>query len=147
MAGPSLQPVPRLRASWPWLPEPAVMRRSPTAKSERARENSAYVRRLLRQRQPEFAATLESAEQKFSCPAGLANDGIRIMIAHRIYHFDGTACHDPGSCWGRSHTNVPPRCAAEPVTDMADGMVTCDLPKGHPGPHFHVETRVEFSAR
>jgi hypothetical protein len=46
------------------------MRRSPVAQSERAEENCAYVRRLLRERQPEFAAALASVEHSFSCPAG-----------------------------------------------------------------------------
>lgn len=34
-------------------------------KAQRASENGAYVRRLLRQRQPEFAATLAAAESTF----------------------------------------------------------------------------------
>ena len=38
-------------------------------KAQRARENRAYVRMLLRQRQPAFAAALSSAEQYVSCPA------------------------------------------------------------------------------
>ncbi len=45
-------------------------RHIPLAKSERARENRAYVRRLLRERQPEFAAALASVEQRLSCPDG-----------------------------------------------------------------------------
>jgi hypothetical protein len=36
-------------------------------KAQRARENSAYVRKRLGQRQPEFAAALAFAEQYFSC--------------------------------------------------------------------------------
>ena len=66
------------------------------------------------------------------------------MIGHRTYHPDGVACHDPGSCWGREHTNIPPRCAAEPATELARGLVVCDLPQGHPGPHLHVATKLEF---
>jgi hypothetical protein len=45
------------------------MRRSPMAQSEQAEENSAYVRRLLGKRQPEFAAALASVEHSLSCPA------------------------------------------------------------------------------
>jgi hypothetical protein len=45
------------------------MRRSSIAQSERAEENRAYVRRLLWEREPEFAAALASAEHSFSCPA------------------------------------------------------------------------------
>jgi hypothetical protein len=69
-----------------------------------------------------------------------------MMIAHRIYHLDGVACHDPGSCWGWKHTSIPPRCAAEPATELAGGLVVCDLPNGHPGPHLHVATKLEFWA-
>jgi hypothetical protein len=39
-------------------------------KAQRAWENSAYVRKLLGQRQPEFAAALAFAEQYFSCLSG-----------------------------------------------------------------------------
>jgi predicted transcriptional regulator len=39
-------------------------------KAQRAWENSAYVRRLLGQRQPGFAAALAFAEQYFSCLCG-----------------------------------------------------------------------------
>jgi hypothetical protein len=35
--------------------------------AERARQNRAYVRVLLRQRQPGFAVALASAEQDLSC--------------------------------------------------------------------------------
>jgi len=38
-------------------------------KAQQARENRAYVRILLRQRQPAFAAALSSAERYVSCPA------------------------------------------------------------------------------
>ena len=40
----------------------------PVAQRERAEENRAYVRRLLWERQPEFAAVLAAAERSFSCP-------------------------------------------------------------------------------
>ena len=82
-------------------------------KARRARENRAIVRKLLRQRQPEFAAALASAEHYFSCLVAERGDEIDVMIAHRIYHLDGRA-------------------------------VTCDLPKGHPGPHLHVETGWQY---
>jgi hypothetical protein len=39
-------------------------------KAQQARENRAYVRMLLRQRQPAFASALSSAEQYVSCSAG-----------------------------------------------------------------------------
>ena len=38
-------------------------------KAQLARENRAYVRMLLRRRQPAFAAALSSAERYVSCPA------------------------------------------------------------------------------
>jgi hypothetical protein len=47
------------------------------------------VRKLLRQRQPEFAAALASAEHYFSCPCAERSKEIDVMIAHRIYHLDG----------------------------------------------------------
>jgi hypothetical protein len=39
------------------------------ARSERIREDRAYVRRLLRERQPEFAAALAFAERALCGPA------------------------------------------------------------------------------
>ena len=38
------------------------------AGTDRARDNRQYVRRLLREKQPEFAALLESAEAELACP-------------------------------------------------------------------------------
>jgi len=38
-------------------------------KAQQARENRAYVRMLLRQRQPAFAAALSAVEQYISCSA------------------------------------------------------------------------------
>jgi hypothetical protein len=40
-----------------------------SVKTQRAEENRAYVRMLLWQRQPAFAATLASAEQYLPCAA------------------------------------------------------------------------------
>jgi hypothetical protein len=40
----------------------------PVAQRERAEENRAYVRRLLWEREPEFAAVLAAVERSFSCP-------------------------------------------------------------------------------
>ena len=63
MAGPSLLPASLWWASWPWPPELAAMSRTSLTKAQRARENSAYMRTLLWQRQPELAAALAAAEQ------------------------------------------------------------------------------------
>jgi hypothetical protein len=62
-------------------------------KAERARENRAYVRMLLRLRQPAFAAALASAEQDFftdrrgvarqTCSAAAAWPGIRRPVHQR----------------------------------------------------------------
>ena len=41
----------------------------------RARENSEYVRRTLGERQPEFAALLESLEAELACPLCGVEDG------------------------------------------------------------------------
>ena len=50
-----------------WPPSRAAASQMSWVKAQRARENSAYVRKLLGQRQPEFAAALAFAEQYFSC--------------------------------------------------------------------------------
>jgi hypothetical protein len=39
----------------------------PVAQREQAEENRAYVRRLLWEREPEFAAALAAVERSFSC--------------------------------------------------------------------------------
>ena len=74
----------RIAADQPERPEPAAQQRQPVStrhqapdraavsqmsqvKARRGRENSAYVRKLLRLREPEFAAALASAEQYLSC--------------------------------------------------------------------------------
>src|SRR5690242_21597774 len=109
-------------------------------KAQRARENSAYVRKLLGQRQPEFAAALAFAEQYCSCLSGREMRRAGMMIGHRTYHLDGTACHEAASAWAgdiRGFLRAAPR---NPPAEIAGGAVTCDLPKGHPGPHFDVET-------
>ena len=49
---------------------------------QRAKENRAYVRRLLSTRQPAFAAALAAVERDFSCP--VCPCGQRDMIAHRL---------------------------------------------------------------
>jgi hypothetical protein len=45
------------------------MNQTSSVKAERARENGAYVRMLLRERQPAFAAALAFAEQHCPPPA------------------------------------------------------------------------------
>jgi hypothetical protein len=67
-----------------------------------------------------------------------------VMIRHTIYHLDGTSCHEVASCSGPGHTRIPPFCAAEPAAEIAGRAVTCDLPKGHPGPHLDVETGWQY---
>jgi hypothetical protein len=47
------------------------MSQTAQAKAQRAQENRDYVRKLLRQRQPEFASALVAAEQELTCQAGL----------------------------------------------------------------------------
>jgi hypothetical protein len=42
--------------------------------THRARENSEYVRRVLGEQQPEFAALLESLEAELACPVCRAAD-------------------------------------------------------------------------
>jgi hypothetical protein len=62
------------RSVWPawWSGPPggAAVSQTSQVKAQRSRENSAHVRKLLAQRQPEFAAALARAEQDFSCLSG-----------------------------------------------------------------------------
>jgi hypothetical protein len=53
-----------------------------STKEQRARENRAYVRRLLLKRQPAFAAALAAAERDLCSPACQCKQ--REMIAHRL---------------------------------------------------------------
>ena len=53
-----------------WPPDRAAASEMSRVKAQRARVNSACVRRLLEQRQPGFAAALAFAEQYFSCFSG-----------------------------------------------------------------------------
>lgn len=58
-----------------WPPGRATVSQMSRVKAQRARENSAYVRNLLAQRQPEFAAALACAEQDFPCLSGRERRG------------------------------------------------------------------------
>jgi len=104
------------------------------AKHARARNNRAYVRELLAERQPGFAALLRAFEGQLDGKlAHDPRDWRRTMNTAWLYHRDGSECVDRWSCQEQDHTSVPPRCGAPPA-DRADG---CELPKGHPGPHLH----------
>jgi len=59
-----------------------------SVKAERALENRAHVRRLLRLRHPTSAAALASADQDFSVLSAQAGDQSEIMIEHRFHHRD-----------------------------------------------------------
>ena len=48
------------------------------ADTDRAADNRRYVRRLLKETQPEFATMLESLEAEFACPVCRAADRSRI---------------------------------------------------------------------
>jgi hypothetical protein len=64
------------RALCPWPPEPVTMSWTAQAKARRAQKNRDYVRKLLSQRQPEFAAALAFAEQELTCQTcGMAEPG------------------------------------------------------------------------
>jgi hypothetical protein len=62
--------VPACSTTGDWPPGRAAASQMSWVKAQRARENSAYVRKLLVQRQPGFAAALAFAEQYFSCLSG-----------------------------------------------------------------------------
>ena len=106
--------LPTLRArngpdQWPRRPEQAAVSQMSVVKAERARQNRAYVRELLRQRQPGFAVALASAEQDLSCQGsggsrldleGFARDGQGILEAgparsRRCADTGGTAVGSP----------------------------------------------------
>ena len=124
----------QVAASWPVIFVSAnilVMndRAEGDARDDRARDNLAYVRELLAERQPGFAALLRAAERQVE--QNLADDPCdwrRIMNTAWLYHLDGSVCVDSWSCQVQAHTSVPPRCGAR--------AVGCELPKGHPGPHL-----------
>jgi hypothetical protein len=64
--------------------------RTSRLKAQRASENGAYVRKLLRQRQPEFAATLAAAESMFrSVDTGLIITGIALVPCRSLPIFRG----------------------------------------------------------
>ena len=67
------------------------MSQVPPVKAQRARDNRAIVRKLLRQRQPEFAAALASTEHYFSCPCDVvAADGSAVIIGQNQQRVDDT---------------------------------------------------------
>jgi hypothetical protein len=62
--------VPACSPTGDWPPDRTAASEMSRVKAQRARENSAYVRKLLGQRQPAFAVALDLAEQYFSCLSG-----------------------------------------------------------------------------
>lgn len=62
--------LPACSATRDWPPDRAAASKMSRVKAQQARENSAYVRKLLGPRQPGFAAALAFAEQCFSCLSG-----------------------------------------------------------------------------
>ena len=104
------------------------------AKHKRARDNRAYVREQLAERQPGFAALLRAVEGQLDGKLSLdPRDWRRTMNTAWLYHLDGSECVDGWSCQEQDHTSVPPRCGVR----AASRPVGCELPKGHPGPHLH----------
>jgi hypothetical protein len=100
----------------------------------RARDNRAYVRELLAERQPGFAALLRAVEGQLDGKLSHdPRDWRRAMNTAWLYHLDGSVCVDQRSCQEQDHTSIPPRCGAR----AADQSMGCELPKGHPGPHLH----------
>ena len=64
----------------------------------------------------------------------------------QLYHANGTPCTDQWSCPDQEHTSVPPRCAELLGAATAGGSAACDLPAGHPGPHFDAATARDWEA-
>jgi hypothetical protein len=105
-----------------------------SARNDLARENRAYVRELLAERQPGLAALLQAVERRLD--QDLTDDPCdwrRTMNTAWLYHLDGSVCVDRWACQDQEHTSIPPRCGAR----AADQPIGCELPKGHPGPHLH----------
>jgi hypothetical protein len=108
--------------------------RAKRTREKQARDNRAYVRELLAERQPGLAALLLAVELQVD--QGLADDPCdwrRIMNTAWLYHLDGSVCVDHWSCQVLEHTSIPPRCGVR----AGDEPIGCELPKGHPGPHLH----------
>ena len=103
------------------------------ARHDRARDNQAYVRELLAERQPGLAALLHAVERQLD--PGRPQDQCdwrHTMNTAWLYHPDGSGCVDGWSCQQQDHTSIPPRCGAP----TAGPPIGCELPKGHPGPHL-----------
>jgi hypothetical protein len=82
--------------------------RALSAKARRARENGAYVRRLLRQRAPEFAETLAAAEHDVSCDlSSKGGQGHRCSDGHRPAADAGQSGFLPATSPGVAGTPVP----------------------------------------
>jgi len=108
------------------------------AQRDRARDNRAYVRELLAERQPGLAALLRRVEEQLD--GQLSHDPCdwrRTMNTAWLYHPDGSECVDRWSCREQDHTSVPPRCG----TGAAGRPIGCELPKGHPGLHLNFADR------
>jgi hypothetical protein len=104
------------------------------AQHKRARDNQAYVRELLAERQPGLAALLRAVERQLDAPMPHdPRDWRRAMNTAWLYHREGSQCVDRWSCQEQDHTSVPPRCGA----GAAGRPIGCELPMGHPGPHLH----------
>ena len=103
------------------------MSQMPPAKAQRARENSAYVRELLRRRQPGFAAALASAEQCLSHLLAQAGNDAGLVIPHEICHLDGALAGD-GYCARARGARGP--FPAQPLAELAGDLL--DLPESHP---------------
>lgn len=101
------------------------------ARHDRARDNRAYVRELLAERQPGFATLLRTVERQLDRPQ-VPSEWRRAMNTAWLYHPDGSGCVDGWSCQEQDHTSIPPRCGAR----AGDRTIGCELPKGHPGPHL-----------
>jgi len=110
----------------------------------RAMHNGEYLRNLLDERQPAFAAMLQAAERQIDqelahgTNPGSAHPcgGRRPMNTAWLYHLDSSVCVDHWSCREPDHTSVPPRCGAQ----AADRSIGCELPQGHPGSHLPSKT-------
>ena len=69
-----------------------------------------------------------------------------VMNMAELYHRDGTVCVDGWWCGNRTHTSVPPACGVVSAARIlaAGTTAACGRRKGHPGPHRHVASGLEY---
>jgi hypothetical protein len=112
-------------ALWHRPPDWAALNQMSQVKAQRAMENSAYVRKLLSKREPDFAAALTDAVLRISSCFGELDDQLRGPNAlgqqvgiDRRQHEDVASVDDEDRLIDRRHKEVR-RLVAEPTDERA----------------------------